>query len=103
VVLAAHAQVFLGPRQEPVPRPALAVLVDEGHRVRVLRVVMHVVVLGHGLGVAARLGVRREVVDHLPGAQHAPPVADRLQVLLARPDHGRLLVALCPARMSRGR
>ena len=93
VVLAAHAQVLLGARQEPVPRPALAVLVDEGHRVRVLRVVMHVVVLGDGLGVAARLGVRREVVDHLPGAQHAPPVANRVQELLARPDHGLLLVA----------
>ena len=83
-------QVLLGARQEPVHRPALAVLVDERHHVLVLRIVVHVVVLGDRLRVAARLRVRREVVDHLAAAEHAAAVAKRLQVLLAGPDHERL-------------
>jgi hypothetical protein len=31
--------------------------------------------------------MRRQVVDHLAAAKHAPSVADRLEELLAGPDH----------------
>jgi hypothetical protein len=87
VVLAPRDEVLLVARQEPVLGPALAVLVDEGHHVLMLRVVMHVVVLRDRLGVAAGLRVRRDVVDHLAAAEHAATVADRLEVLLSCPDH----------------
>ena len=67
--------------------PALAALVDERHHVLVLGVVVHVVVLGEGLRVAPRLRMRREVVDHLAGAEDAAAIADRLEELLAGADH----------------
>ena len=94
VIVAALDELLLVVRQEPVARPALAVLVDERHDVLMLGVVVQVVVLGDGLRVAARLRVRRQVVDLLAADDHLAAVADRLEVLGAGADHLLLLMTL---------
>src|SRR6185437_7258361 len=87
VVVPPGDELLLAARKEPVLRPALAVLVDEGEDVLVLGVVVQVVVLGDRLRVAAGLRMRRDVLDQLALAEHAPAVANGLEVVGTGTDH----------------
>src|SRR5439155_12562814 len=92
--VAKHAplQVLAGTRAQEIDRVTAAVLLV-AHGLVVGGIRLHVVKRGDGCGRVAKGGVTGDVVDALAADIDDAPVAQQLQVLLARAQHRPLLVS----------